>query len=817
MKRLVFLILNVFALLTGWAQTTADSVKMPNVAFGGRGLNLGVIGRADTLKGLQLNLLSSSADLLKGVQIGAVVGAADNLSGVQWAALSTVSRRFKGFQLSSMNNVALSPYRGWQIAGVSNVAMGVERGMQLSAANISASYMRGAQIGVYNYADTLNGSQLGLVNVALSHPRGWQVGVVNYTRDTIAHKIGLVNVNPKTRIDLMSFGGTSSKANLAVRFRNRSTYNIIGVGTHYMGLDEHFSGALFYRIGQYFQLSPRWSVSGDIGFFHIETFEENSAETPERLYSVQAHLNADYQLSRAVGLYGSVGYEQTRYYSPNRKYRNGLVAQLGLTFLLPRDNDKSADELLQEAARRSNQKRSDLLSTTSDGKHPWRAAAQVTAINALVHCFDRFVLDEEFAQVNLHTIHRNLKKGFVWDNDQFSTNLFAHPYHGNLYFNAARSNGLNFWESAPYAMGGSLMWELFGEIEPPAINDLIATTFGGISLGEVTFRLSDIVLDDRTHGFPRFLREAAATLISPLKGFNRIVSGRAWRVNPAAAPYHDHDALPVNLTITVGDRYVADNGALFRGEQQPSIDFGIEYGDILDEENNRPYDFFALNATFGFTGNQPIISNLHLLGRLWSARTVSTSRLSAEFGLYQHFNYYDSKPVKNGSDRTPFRISEAASFGPGFVFRYHDIGSLRQLEQRFLLSAILLGGTKSDYYNIIDRDYNMGSGYSAKVQTRMKYRNLCDVRLLAEHYRIFTWKGYEGKDLETIDPLYLNSQGDRGNAQLTVATAMLDFPLNDHLTIKSQASYFIRDTHYKYYDDVSSRTFEVRLGLAYTF
>ena len=78
-------------------------------------------------------------------------------------------------------------------------------------------------------------------------------------------------------------------------------------------------------------------------------------------------------------------------------------------------------------------------------KHPWIAAVETFGINAAVQSFDRFVLNADFAQINFKTIRHNIKTGFVWDNDQFSTNLFAHPYHGGLYFNAARSNGLTFW------------------------------------------------------------------------------------------------------------------------------------------------------------------------------------------------------------------------------------------------------------------------------------------------------------------------------------------------------------------------------------
>ena len=102
-------------------------------------------------------------------------------------------------------------------------------------------------------------------------------------------------------------------------------------------------------------------------------------------------------------------------------------------------------------------------------KHPWRAAAETFGMNVGVWAFDRYVMNEDFAKISIGSIRRNIKHGFVWDNDQFSTNLFAHPYHGNLYFNAARSNGLTFWESAPYAFAGSLMWEIAAEVEPPSM------------------------------------------------------------------------------------------------------------------------------------------------------------------------------------------------------------------------------------------------------------------------------------------------------------------------------------------------------------
>ena len=148
---------------------------------------------------------------------------------------------------------------------------------------------------------------------------------------------------------------------------------------------------------------------------------------------------------------------------------------------------------------------------------PWRAAAEVVGINALVHSFDRFVLREDFAQTTLNSIRNNFKRGFVWDNDNFNTNMFAHPYHGSLYFNAARSNGMNFWQSYPYALGGSLMWEFFGENTPPSINDLLATSIGGAAIGETTYRISSIVLDDSKRGWQRVWREVLGGIACPIR------------------------------------------------------------------------------------------------------------------------------------------------------------------------------------------------------------------------------------------------------------------------------------------------------------
>lgn len=783
--------------------------------------NIALFGAVDTLRGVQTGVFTALVrNQMRGVNIAGIANTVGgDIRGVQISGVSNMVRGGNGLQLAAFSNVSGSGFRGIQLAGLSNISMGIKRGMQIGGNNVCSSYMRGVQVGGYNYADTLSGSQIGIVNVCVSHQRGVQVGLINYSRDTVAHKIGLVNVNPNTLIDLMAYGGTATKGNFAIRFRNRSTYNILGVGTHYFGLDKHFSGALFYRIGQYFNVSPRFSLSGDLGYYHIESFEENSSNKPERLFSLQARLNADLMLNNCTSLFATVGYGDTRYYHHARKYRQRAIFEAGLAWRLQRNRHyidvvPNVNELADDDADQSSIYAFD--DPARQKKHPWRAALEAFGINVGVQFFDRYVMNEDFAKISWSSIKHNIKTGFVWDNDQFSTNLFAHPYHGGLYFNSARSHGMSFWESVPYSFCGSLMWEGTCEIEPPAINDLMATTFGGVCIGEVTNRVSNLVFDDRLRGFPRFMREFLGTLICPIKGLNRIIYGDAWRVRSSYYKYHDYEQIPVHFSASVGYRYLADNGALFRGEGNPYVLFNLAYGDPFDREQTKPYDYFTADLQFGLSSNQPLITGVHLLGRLWSTPVTMSRGADMVFGIFQHFNYYDSQPVKDGTSLVPYRISEAASVGPGLICRFPQVGNLTKLEQRIFVDGILLGGSLTDYYHVIDRDYNMGSGYSVKASNLMEFGHVGSLYFGADYYRIFTWKGYETKDFEHIDPLYLNAQGDKGNASLLVLNARFCLSLSKHLGLDIKASNYWRDTYYKYHKNVVSKTFDCSIGLMYS-
>ena len=94
-------------------------------------------------------------------------------------------------------------------------------------------------------------------------------------------------------------------------------------------------------------------------------------------------------------------------------------------------------------------------------KHFMRAALEVTGVNVGIWLFCRYIREggtNTGFRIGIQSWKENLLNGFEWDDNQFPTNQFAHPYHGSMYFCSARANGFDFWESIPFNFAGSAMW-----------------------------------------------------------------------------------------------------------------------------------------------------------------------------------------------------------------------------------------------------------------------------------------------------------------------------------------------------------------------
>lgn len=144
-------------------------------------------GYAGGVHGAELSGLVSvlRADM-RGAQLSGIGNIVLNRAhGSQFAGVTNiVMADMKGAQLSGVGNIVLGKARGAQFAGVTNIAQGLNGSQFAGVANISAGVVKGSQVAaVFNYAKTLRGLQLGVFNYADSVESGVPVGILSIVKD----------------------------------------------------------------------------------------------------------------------------------------------------------------------------------------------------------------------------------------------------------------------------------------------------------------------------------------------------------------------------------------------------------------------------------------------------------------------------------------------------------------------------------------------------------------------------------------------------------------------------------------------------------
>ena len=338
------------------------------------------------------------------------------------------------------------------------------------------------------------------------------------------------------------------------------------------------------------------------------------------------------------------------------------------------------------------------------------AIGEMAAVNALVWFYNEYIREGGFTHVSPASFWANFSDGFFFDDNHFSNNLFGHPYHGSLYFNAARSNGLNYWESLPFALMGSFFWECCGEVHPPALNDWVATSIGGIAIGEVLYRAGSSFLDNEATGAERVFKEIGSFLVNPMRGFNRLVSGRAARVHPN--PSDPYDRIPPDLNNfaklgvrLIGDRTTTESFQTDTQELDGFFEFDLNFGDPWRNSRRKPFDFFTLGLQLNFTDKE-LIGRLQIWGNLFSRDIKKSEKVHHVFGITQNFDFVNNNAVEFGGQ----------SFG-GALFSEWKLSETWDLRTHLNIHGYVLGAVNSEYAFLAVvpdrerlREYDMGLG-----------------------------------------------------------------------------------------------------------
>ena len=327
------------------------------------------------------------------------------------------------------------------------------------------------------------------------------------------------------------------------------------------------------------------------------------------------------------------------------------------------------------------------------------AVGQVLAINTVINRFDAHVGNQFWARVDPGSWWRNVRLGWDWDENEFPTNMFLHPYHGGMYFNAGRANGLGFWESAPLAFLGSWTWEYMGERWRPSLNDFFMTSFGGITLGEVFHRASAGIRSNQARGRGRVARELLAMPFDPVGGLNRLVRGEWSRTGPNPP---EHDPGIWAWQIQAGGRFLRDDPTSPADESGSSlaVTADLQYGEPFDTRFRQAFDVFNVRLQVAEGG----ISVLRAAGRLYSKELRDTTvRHQHIFAINARYDYVSNPSQKFGGQSVEAGIRSRWRLGKGY-----------SLITELFADAMFLGAIDAPSTGIGERVYDFGPGLGAR-------------------------------------------------------------------------------------------------------
>ncbi len=416
-----------------------------------------------------------------------------------------------------------------------------------------------------------------------------------------------------------------------------------------------------------------------------------------------------------------------------------------------------------------------------------RTIIEVEGFNLVMTAFGLYIMEPDGSGfvVSTKTIKENIEAGMEWDDNSFSANNIRHPYQGALYYNAGRSNGYDFYQSSAFSFAGAWLWEYTGEGHHPSYNDWVNTAVGGIAVGEALWRLSDLVIDNEARGSGRKWRELGGFFINPMRGVNRLITGEAFAVHqnaPGRTPGF------FGGRFNLGLRMLGDEEGWKSSNTKMFISSNMVYGTKLGTVGGKPFDYFDFSLQLNFNNKPHGLGMFNINALLYGWDLGETETKAKQFNANMHFTYVDNEAYTYGGQS--LSASYLSHFGKGKKYE-------SQLE--FYFEGIMLGASKSDYFNLSGREYDYGPGAGLWV----------DYRLMAGSRTAFR-AFYRGSWIHSIN----GTAADHLDNFVGVRT---DVSLRDWFRIGADYILYFSQRYYRDYSDVWSRNPQAQIYFTWSF
>ncbi|MCD0488070.1 DUF3943 domain-containing protein [Pedobacter sp. MC2016-14] len=412
-----------------------------------------------------------------------------------------------------------------------------------------------------------------------------------------------------------------------------------------------------------------------------------------------------------------------------------------------------------------------------------RAVTELFVVQLIPWSYNKFVTKADFATLDIKSIGNNLNpKNWEWDDNSFKTNQFGHPYHGNLYYSSFRTNGHKFWQSVPAAFAGSFLWEVAAERNKFAPNDFINTSLGGITLGEMTYRLSRKIVNNRSRGAKRQVQEVFGLLVNPLNGMNRLINGEWGRIHGLV-----DTANKLTAYLNIGSRHfnVKTYQENLRGKAEIYLRLRLLYGEKF-KETNSPFDHFSAIIEMG-GGDSTYVNNLQVSGALktWPMEVEGSAKHL--YTITMNYDFIKNNAFQYGGQSFSFKL--ISNWNPNRKVRFtSEIGS----------GVIALGAVPDKYMFYGEgRNYDYCAGLSVTAAGSMIINNRFETEL-----------NYRGSRFQTIN-------GNPSSYILNTLSADLRGYLSERFSLAAGAGQYTLNGFFKGFENVAEIYPFARFSIGY--
>jgi hypothetical protein len=448
------------------------------------------------------------------------------------------------------------------------------------------------------------------------------------------------------------------------------------------------------------------------------------------------------------------------------------------------------------------------------------AIGQDLALNWVASGVNEYVRNANFNQISPRSWWYNLDHGLTYDDNEFKTNQYLHPWNGANYYNTGRSNGFGFWASTLFSLGGAFFWECCGETHPMSFNDLVSTGIGGMAVGEEMYRVTSQLLDNQDTGFSRFLREAGGFIVDPVRGFNRILSGRSGQQHANPENELDWRGNHARFFVFTGVRTIGEGESISENTKSFAF-FGVNhtFGSVFDNERRKPFDSLAADYQFSPGEEKGFRTVLRIRGDLasWALGKSGPDGPRYALSIVQHFDYHNNQAYEFGQQ----------AFGPSLFARYR-LSDSWGLNLRWDSWLSVLAAVNADYSFVADvadperyREYDYGPGAGTGIEVAL---NRGPNRILMLGYR-FQWIDVsngsifnKGDEFELPGGGTVTALGSDATHYLQAAVAKAFLPIYKRkIGLGAEALVLLRNSHYSspILRDRDQRNPEARVYLAF--